>query len=280
MPLKGFRCPDGEEISIESCLAQCRMYQRCASKATLLAIAQGERKWDGTPHVTSLLNGTMQEYLKAKFPYVTSVEDRAFALLGSTHHKLLEDTDTFPIGANKSTIVSELHFNQGGVQGTIDNLEYEDDKWVLTDYKTWGSFRVARALGVVKIGRGKDAKFEYNEDEKDLHDAEVQLNLYRRGIEAEYKLDISRMQVQITVRDGGLYTATSRGVSRNTYLIQIDPLTDKYLDNFVGIQGTLLTRAIETDTMPPPCSEEERWGDTKCKRYCEVKEHCPHGRYL
>jgi len=251
------------------------MWQRCASKATLLAISSRERTWDGTPHVTDLLAGTMQSYLKFTKPYTVSVEDKAFALLGSTHHKLLETS-----GEGEEDIIAELDFKQLGIQGTPDNLEREGDAYVLTDYKTWGSFRVARALGIVKIGKGKAATFKRVEDEVDLHDAEVQLNLYRRGIEAQYNISISRMQVQITVRDGNLYAATSRGVLNNTYLIPIDRLTDEYLDNFVGINGTLLRNAIETDTMPPPCSEEERWGDTKCKRYCEVKEHCPHGKYI
>ena len=85
----GFKCPDGVAIKAEACLKQCRMGRRCVSRSTLQVSV--DRKWDGVPHVTQLLNGTMMEYLKIKHDYYIDPQDRAFALLGSTHHKLLEE---------------------------------------------------------------------------------------------------------------------------------------------------------------------------------------------
>ena len=272
MPLSHFRCPDGVEIDADSCLSQCRLGQRCVTKATLLAIKNGEREWDGIPHVTQLLNGTMLEFLRITKPYTVDPQDRAFALLGSAHHKLLEEQED-------SVIIPEIPF-ETDVAGTSDSLEWDDrlGGYILTDYKTWGSFRVAKALGLVKEGKGKYARFTQVEDRKDLHDVNLQLNMYRIGLEGTGWKPIKQLQVQATVRDGGTYMARNNGIDKKIYTIPIDILLDDYVNKFFDIRSKMLKMAIDNNHMPYPCDDRESWGGRRCAGYCEVANYCPKGR--
>src|ERR1043165_7936573 len=139
MPATRFICPDGVEIPIQSCYLKCRMEHRCLTQATLRAIGgSGEsHAWDGVPHVTSLMNGQMYEYLRHTVDYAVDPRDSAFALLGTQVHAKLE-TAAGGLG--------EIKRRTSWVQGTTDSVEVEDGEYTLNDYKTWGSYRVARAL--------------------------------------------------------------------------------------------------------------------------------------
>ena len=93
MPLKYFKCPDGGTIDVDDCLSKCRMDIRCASPPTLLAIVKGDRDraWDGVPHVTELMSGAMESYLKHTQNFTTSPDAHAPLLIGTAHHALLEE---------------------------------------------------------------------------------------------------------------------------------------------------------------------------------------------
>lgn len=274
--LIGFICPDGKRINLELCLEKCRMKERCLTLPTLVAVSR-ERPWEGKASTTQLLNGTMLEFLKLTCPYYVRPQSRAFALLGTQHHKRLEEV------AKELGLPAEIPLSVD--RDIFDLLEQEDGYLVLSDYKTWGSYRVARALGIVKEGKGKEAVFTTDPDKADNWEAEYQLNRYRIMLRKKVGLDIHRMQLQVTVRDGGLFVAYSRGITESIYKIPIPRIPDDEIESYFDFKEQCLKEAMEKwakDREPwkLPCNAQESWGDKRCIDYCDVAEFCPKGRLL
>lgn len=316
MPLAKFRCPDGANIDIPKCLDKCRLGNRCLTRSTLAVIAQ-DRPWTGVPHVTQLLNGTMLEYLKISNPYTIDPKSRAFALLGSSHHKLLEVGTrqgvrmVWGVGIGGADVVGEvsgvgkvsgvvgidllggvdeglkisqeLHcrgflaeipLNIGWLQGTCDLLELDGEELILTDAKVWGSNRLLH-------NKPSGIDFHPSRTPPDLIEAQLQLNAYRVMIKQQYRWDIDRLQVQCTVRDGGLSATVRRGVKELMYLLPVGKLPDDIVIEYFQDKAEALKRAIDTSSPPQPCTYEERWGGNRCKAYCEVASFCSEGvKYL
>ncbi|GAG13645.1 unnamed protein product, partial [marine sediment metagenome] len=150
-----------------------------------------------------------------------------------------------------------------------------------TDYKTWGSYRMVRALGIVKDGKGKDATFIINPDTIDLRESELQLNNYTIMLEG-YGLSVGKMQLQVTVRDGGLQIARTRGVDFNIRLIPIKRLDNTFVKYYFGNKHNDLINSLEEykadpNYLPEPCDDEECWNGARCRGWCEVAEYCPKG---
>jgi len=287
--LNWFKCPDGQITTVKNCLTKCRMDERCLTLPTLKLIST-EREWNGVPSTTQLLNGTMLEFLKLTQPYMVDPDSRAFMLAGTKHHQALEEV------AKELGLPSEIALNID--RDIFDLLEQDEDGGlVLSDYKNWGSYRVAKALGLIEVGKKPDptgavykvsgkwgkagspkmvSVFQIMPKEVDNWEAEYQLNRYRIMLE-ERGIQIKRMQLQVTVRDGGLQVATSRGLDRNTYRIAIPRLDDQTIkEYFAGKEKALLT-ALEQGSCNTPCNEKECWDDARCKSYCEVARNCPKG---
>mgnify|MGYP001566944621 CR=1 FL=1 len=155
--LEWFRCPDGELITISDCLmcvSSCRYGETCLSQPTRYEISR-EREWSGKPSTTQLLNGTMLEFLKLTKPYAIDPDGMMFALLGTRHHQQLEES------AKALGLPTEVALT-GDDRDIIDLLEPDDSGgYILTDMKTWGSYRVAKALGVVAGGKVPDHQVSY-----------------------------------------------------------------------------------------------------------------------
>ncbi len=287
--LEWFKCLDGNVTKVIDCLQGCRLDERCLTLPTLTLVSQ-EREWTGVASTTQLLNGTMLSFLKLTQPYTIDPDKMAFALLGTKHHQALKDV------ADKLKLPSEIPLT-GDDRDIFDLLEPDGDSWILTDYKTWGSYRVARALGMVKVGvkpdptgavyktttkwgKAGDVKmvpvFQPMPQEVDLAETELQLNRYRVMLE-ERGLTISKMQIQVTVRDGGLAVAMSRGLERNTYKIRIDKLDDTLVRTYFKDKANDLAKALEDGKWEIPCTDEECWEGARCKGYCEVARNCPKG---
>lgn len=287
--LEWFKCPDKEVILVKECLSKCRLGERCLTLPTLTLIAE-ERKWEGIPSTTQLLNGTMMEFLKLTQPYVVDPDNRAFALLGTKHHTQLKEVAQ-ALGLPAETPLT------GDDRDIFDLLEPEDGSWTLTDYKTWGSYRVARALGLVAVGKKPDPSgevyktsgkwgkagtpkmvtvFQQMPQEVDLFESELQLNRYRIMLE-ERGLKIGRMQLQITVRDGGLAVAKGRGIERNTCKITIKRLEDSDVFGYFQSKKKDLLLALEQGSWDEPCDNRENWDGARCKGYCEVAMYCVKG---
>jgi len=277
----GFICPDGQKTKFEECFKECRMKERCVTLPTLKVISQ-QREWTGKPHVTQCLKGTLEAYRLIVIPYYVSPQRAAFRLLGSNHHKLLEAPADLPV-------LDEQLFSEDDAES-----QGQPDLWddgTLTDYKTWGSFKVAKALGLYKVdvptgeiyksgakkGQPKTRKETRQSNDKiDMDDAIYQINRYRIFYEdAGFK--VKKMQVQATVRDGGLMAAQRTGVDRNIYVIPIPLLEDRQVLEYFGEKSRRLIEAMTEGFCKPEyfCAKEECWNGRKCEGYCDVSEGCP-----
>ena len=286
--IEWFKCPDGEITTIKDCLTKCRLAERCLTLPTLTLMAE-EREWNGVPSTTQLLNGTMYEFLKLTQPYVVDPDSRAFMIAGTKHHEELN------IKARELGLPSEVPLNID--RDIFDLLEPEGESFNLTDYKLWGSYRVVRALGLVEVGKKPDPSgevykrsgawgqagtpkmvsvFQAMPQEVDLFNEELQLNRYRVMLE-ELGIQISKMQLQVTVRDGGLAVSHSRGITRNIYRIPIRRLNDNDVTRYFMEKSLALGTALKVNNYNIPCNDRECWEGKRCQSYCEVARYCPKG---
>lgn len=290
MPLKNFICPDGVQIETKGCLAEggCRMRSRCATRS-YLQMAASERPWTGKPSTTQLIQGTMCAFLKLTHDYAVSPDQRAFMINGTKAHAVLERSD------DELSFLEEKFDGEGTLEtGISDVFEIELGKSILADYKTSGSFKVAKALGfyvdtentgeVFKTGPRKGQPktrqvLKRDDKEIDRWEWELQLNKYR--IELEKRgFPVNELKIQCVVRDGNTYIARSRGVFRNVYYFNINILPNKeVLDYFEGKRNALF-EALKLGEWKTPCSAKENWDGVKCASYCEVADFCPLGKYL
>lgn len=267
MPLTNFICPDGEEVLTQECVRSCRLGKRCLTRSTLKVIGGTERSWDGVPHVTSLLNGTMLEYLRITEDYAIDPTSRAFALLGSMHHKLLEDAQE----PSESISYSEVFLNNGWVQGTCDLVEMEDGVFTLTDFKTWGSGKLNRAVLQTAAG--------WRPVEKELYPEILQINMYRVLLE-QTGHEIERMQVQVTVRDHSIQVSQRRGIDKPMFLIPMPMLQDDVVLGYFKEKARKLSVALDGTVPPDPCNDSENWFGRRCSSYCDVSDYCEYGCWV
>jgi hypothetical protein len=104
----------------------------------------------------------------------------------------------------------------------------------------------------------------------------MQLNRYRIMVE-EKGLIISRMQLQVTVRDGGLQVAEGRGITRNIYMIPVRKMDDTMVKEYFNNKTYKLLTALDKGEYSEPCNDVECWSGTRCKEYCEVAIYCNKG---
>jgi len=289
--LKFFDCKFGR-IPIADCLKKCPGGDRCLSLPTLMSISW-QRPWTGKPSVTQLLNGTRLAYLEIVKDYSVKPNDMAFALLGTRHHLRLDKL------ARKVNALSEEKLEDEETKGTLDLLvpdeTTKEEKYLLYDYKTSGSFKVAKALGLTAVkvpsttevydrsgswGRAGTPKmltiWDQNPEHVDMWDWELQLNAYRLKVE-RIGFPVSRMYIQCTVRDGGTFVAENRGVMKNIYLIGVKRLDDEEVEAYFVTKAVDLLNALSKNELPSPCNEEENWGGNRCKSYCNCWEFCDSG---
>jgi hypothetical protein len=290
MPLKHFICPDAVKIRLEECLKEggCRMRNRCATRSYLRLVAS-ERPWNGKPSTTQLIQGTMQAFLKLTQNYAVSPDQRAFMINGTRAHETLEASDD-----EFSFLEEKFEGKDTPETGISDVFEIENGKSILADYKTSGSYKVAKALGfyvdteetgeIFKTGKRKgEAKtrqvLKRDDARIDRWEWELQLNKYRLEFEKRgFKVD--ELKIQCIVRDGNTHIARSRGVFRNVYYFNITKLPDEEVLAYFEDKRKALFQALELGEWKTPCSAKENWDGLKCANYCEVAEFCPLGKYL
>lgn len=284
MPAKWFLCPDGQTCEIKDCLKSCRMAKefparRCLSIRTLRLIAE-QREWTGTPSTTQLLKGTREAYLELIENYILDPQGALFRVHGTKAHALL---DQFT-GDNE---LGEIRLNDAICSGQFDL--YDDG--VLFDSKTWGSYKVMKALGIYQVevetgevyksgarkGQPKKVKQIRTDGEPDLFNEEIQLNDYRMKLE-DAGFPVHTMVIEALVRDANTYMATSRGITKAGYLIPIKRLPDEEVKAYLKSKRKALLSALETKIMPLPCNELESWDGRKCAKYCNVAPFCDVGR--
>ncbi len=262
MPLTHFLCPDGQKRPIAECWQKCSLPDgRCLSLPTLVTIGQ-TREFTGVFSTTQLLNPTRLEYLQITKPFTVNPFDQAFALLGTRHHGRLEAV------AKKIEGLEAEKALKGEVTGILDLLEPINglDTYRLIDYKTFGSFAVAKLLDKKDGG------------EYDRHKLALQLNNYRIMASA-LGFNIVEIKAQVTVRDGGTFSAKNNGIDRNLYLLPVDILADDDVQDYFSDKAYALQQALITNTSEL-CQYEERWGGRRCKGYCSVFMYCPEGAQI
>jgi len=288
MPLKNFICPDGVEIPYQECLKEggCRRHERCATRSYLRLVSK-ERPWTGRPSTTQLIQGTMQAFLKITKDYSISPDQRAFMVHGTKGHANLEASDD-----ELSLLEEKFDDADTEITGIADVYEEESGNRILADYKTSGSYKVAKALGftteeeetgeVYKSGKRKGEKktrkiLVRRDDDIDRWEWELQLNKYRIEFEKRgYPVD--EMRIQCCVRDGGTFIARSRGVFRNVYYFKIAKMPDEEVLTYFDTKKKCLEQALKQGKWSGWCSKKESWDGLKCAKYCEVAEFCPLGK--
>jgi len=257
MPLNKFKCPDGETRLISECLLHCpRPQGRCLSLPTLTTIGY-IRHWHRTPSTTQLLNPTRLEYLSITHDFAVDPFDQAFSLLGTRHHGRLEQ-----VAKKIEGLESELKLS-GEVSGILDLLEPINggDTYRLIDYKTFGSYSVAKHLGLKEI-------------EDDTAKLALQMNNYRVMAE-QIGFRVAELKVQITVRDGNTQSSRMNKVMENIYLLDVEILPDDYVREYFLTKAYLLITALEDKKLPEIC--KDNWNFRRCRGFCPVYRNCPEG---
>lgn len=252
---------DGEKVTVEDALkgSLSESYPMAYIKKCI-----EQRAWNGRPSTTQLINGTRLEYLRILTDYAIDPSSQAFRILGTGAHEELER-----LASDNSMTEYKLSFDD--ISGIADCLEEQPNgEHYLIDYKTWGSFKVALALGLEKKKRAlfdnhgnpvlyqksgywgkkgeqkQETYFESNPDLIDMHDAELQLNRYKIMTELIYKVKVSKMKLFCIIRDGGLAVAKSRGVERQTEYIDVKELDPEYINNYFTEKRNRLVNAIDS----------------------------------
>lgn len=280
MPAKWFICPDGEQIEMNSCIEKgCRIATefpagRCLSRRTLTLISE-QRPWNGTPSTTQLLKCTREAYLEITQDYAIDPQDELWRVHGSRAHFALEQY-------NDNALSEERLYDERS-SGAFD---YYDDG-TLYDTKTWGSYKIMKALGMYQVevetgeilksgpNKGKPkTKKEWRTDGKpDLFDQEMQLNDYRMKLEAA-GFPVNEMLIEALARDGSTWIAGSRGVQKNGILIPVRRLPDDEVKAYFGTKNAALMSALNNYSLPPCGNEQETWKGRKCEKYCRVSDYC------
>lgn len=290
-----FVCPDWNSCSIDECLKECRLKdqlpaERCLSLRTLMAIAE-QRVWNGVPSTTQLLRGTREAYLCLTTEYEVDPQDMLFALYGTKVHAKLEEYE--PEGSS-----SEIRLFDEISSGAYDFYM----NGVLYDLKTYGSYAVAKTLGIhaIEVPDGfyktthKDGKFKKGDPKfkkvfveggrKKRFDLAVQLNDYRMKLQNIAKLPVHKMICEMLVRDGGTFVAKNRGVMQRGCLAVINKISDIWIERYMRIKWHLLKWHLDNKTLPPVCRPKERWYDSKtgkslkCSTFCHARHNCNFGQ--
>lgn len=307
-----WRCPKcGEEITTANGRVSFYPHKGEAGFEVPQQLSEGKKYNDGDcscgsamelvykPSTTELINGTMLEFLRLTRDYSINPRKQGFRLAGTRHHSWMEE-----IAELKSLdVFSEETLDRRNHTGRSDVIEEIEGGFILYDYKLWGSFKVAKALGLVQVGREPDPaggvyqrKSKYGEkgepktipvfgvdpSQQENLDTELQLSDYAIGWE-EMGFNIVQMKVQATIRDAGTTAAVGHGFERegdDTLLIPIERLANDFVNDYFVAKSEALLSALsryKTDKsyLPELCTERERWDGIRCERFCEVKEFCP-----
>lgn len=294
MSLTHFYCPDGKRITVKQCLTPmgCRINNRCAPLPFLRKVSF-DRKFEGvSPSAAG--NGPRLIWGKAVFDYCSDPNGRVFAVLGTTIHGRMSDRGI------THNVLSEEPLRDKEAKGIADLLEQDEyipGSFILTDYKTSGSFAVAKWKGIkvkkvdipvlddkekqvyFKSGKNKgnpktkkESRIEHVNPEKELFGVSLQINRYRIFYE-QYGFPISRMQIFAIPRDGGTWMATSRAITKNMYLIDIPRMEDDHVLGYYKKLQADVSKAFE-DEYARLCEPWENWNGNRCANYCEIKEDC------
>lgn len=290
--LKWFIHPETKEkIEIQECIEK-GLLREFYPTAYLINCSE-QRPWTGKASTTQLISGLRAAYLKIIVPYAECPDQQAFRILGTKAHKGLELS-----APNKD--LSEIAVDEAEVSMIADSLEEFNGEWDLTDYKTSGSFKVMKVMGLGKIkkkrpmfdesgnpvlykksgkwGKAGDQKMEEysvpDEDaaKKELFDWAMQLNNYRVILNEYFDILIKRMRVFITARDGNTSSARSREIYKNTYFLKLPFYDDEEVKEFFKTRSEKLKKHMEDYF---ESVKGKTFSDKKSFDFEMLKESCP-----
>ena len=204
---------------------------------------------------TSISNGAdrwhTRAYLKKTTDYAIDPQARLFALNGSGVHAAHS--------SEANEFLSEERFYGDTFCGQIDLYGdvLGDGIPTLADLKTVGSYKAMKALGLESIdvetgevyktgdrkGQPKTRKEWVPGGRRDVREWALQLNAYRYLLEREGYL-VGRMVVQLLVRDAGLEVAQRRSINRAGYIIEINRISDIWIERYFKLKSRCLFVAL------------------------------------
>ena len=263
-----------------------------------------EREYDGSISVTQCLRCPREVLFRMFFDYAVDPASMVFMIVGTKGHAKLEDNAVSEYQEEQLA----MDLDTVKLKGIADLVFMEDGKHTLADYKTWGSYAVAKSFGIVsakrpavdsdgvpltykrsgygyKAGQPKMETYYYEDPEKgDMFNVTMQTNMYRIMFEAQHGIKISKIRLYVIVRDGGLQVATSRGVFYNTYAKEISMLDDMEVSSYFKERATMLKEYIDeysflnkekiVENPPPFGNERELLGGWACEKGCSVAPIC------
>lgn len=289
MTAKNFICPNGEQVTIEQCLAGCVYGHACIARPTLYSLAAGcrDRKLDRFS-VTELIRGARESYLMKINDYAIDPMSLVFSTFGTAVHKAQE------LAALKAQgIMTETRFENDIATGQIDAYGhiFNDYENVICDYKVTTSYKAMKALGygykteqvdtgeVYKVGAKKgQPKYKtvkvWSEDcRRDVWEWTLQQNFYRMLLEeAGYKVD--GMYIQMLIRDYSTRSAEDRHIYRPIYTVKLNKISNHWLRLWFKAKKERIEQAILTGNMPAACSKRETWDGIKCQSFCNAAPFC------
>ena len=298
MPAVGFKCPNdmgytywNKECKCDSCP------NPCMAKPALQAAAR-QRPWSGKPSVTQLIQPTLPTFLAIVHDYFIDPMTTVASMIGTNSHSAFEN-------AQPNNWLAEVRLEDDITSGQFD--AYDTTTKTLWDWKFFGAFRIAKALGYTPrwtkkiITRGKnkgqekwEQVFEYG-GVRDIREIAIQLNYYRYLMENQ-GLEVKSIKVNMFLRGGLDATAKRYGLTQPAYIVPINFISKSWVRKYMVMKYDALMRALDEfkkewdstwdDSMIPEwlsiCSRRDRWDnsktypDRKCRDWCNVHEFCPY----
>ncbi len=294
MPLKWFICPDAVTILVDDCMkfAGCRLKHRCCPMPILRMVAFDREFVKVSPSMSG--NGPRIIWGRAIWDYAIDPDGRMYAVLGVTvHGRAAAAGLTFDALAEEKL----ADVDTKGIADLLEQDEWVKDCYILTDYKTSGSFAIVKWAGIIvekkdvpvlddlgqqikyKTGKRKgevktkqERRIINDETKAKKREIELQVNRYRIFFEA-HGFPVSQMRVFGIPRDGSTYIAKNRGVMRNKYEIKIKRMQDEaVLEYYRNLQAEV--DAAFENNYTRVCNDWEAWGGKRCRDYCEVAPQC------
>ena len=262
----GIQCPDGTCVDTKSCMIHCRLGDRCVPSPVLDVMTRNKVTHPKLFSVTTLISPTRIAYLKRVNEFYITPRNAIKAFYGTAVHQL-------NAGEPWAGRRVELTLQDEQTIGTMDLIE--DD--ILWDYKVWGSYRVAMALGMVPVKFMNTRTNRLNTrwepiGKPDIQDEIWQLNRYRM-LAQSHNYKVKHMKLFIVVKDAELQTAYSRNITEPFYQVPVPLVEDDDVYAYFETKRNALERAISEGTVPALCTDGERWGNRRCI-YCDVASLC------
>jgi len=290
-----FRFKSEEIVPVSDVLADPLQYPEFPPYYYLWAADQ--RELDGHYHITDLLLGTREAFLKYTADRIIDLDSAAPMLAGSFKHGALDRMEN-PFEPN-IVFKTEHSVEYKGIQGRIDAfyIDYNKKILVIDDMKTGGAFSYKKYMGIVnesvpvvdemgdpvlyKSGARKGLQKYKTEtrldpSKADTFEYDVQVSFYYYAlVEKDPKLKhfTKQLWIHFMLRDGGLAAVQSQGVKSHNFREPVTLMDQRLLDHYILNQKEMLDHALKSGNCPPICPDT--WDKKKCQfKYCNVVDVC------